>query len=477
MMSSPRSASQSQPDSTQRRLASIAIPIFLVLHALTIAYAGSNAKTGSYLFLIAAPILAALACARRIRVERDGQGWAELTLALVLWAAGMATNMSVDLMVLKPASVPGISMLLYVLYGVPLIFAVASPAHEKWYIRVVDGILALALGALFWFHTFSVAAFDRTSEEGILAIRWLFDIENSFILIFALVRWRASSDSKRRNFFGILACFAAVYGTVAAGINHLASNMDFGTLPDLAIGIPFLWLAWAISQERKQQKAKLQSASRSFSLAVRAGSPLMLPITLLIVACTLIHRTPQFATSGFVVATLGDGLRSILAQMRGIAERERLDQLSHLDALTGLPNRRQFDMTLRREWARARRLRCPFAVLIIDIDYFKQLNDSFGHPVGDERLSNVAQQLSSCLTRGDDFVARYGGEEFVAILPDITEFAALALAEKIRKTVAARALPTTAPGGIVTVSIGLAWARTVSTGAADDIVSEADAAL
>lgn len=74
-------------------------------------------------------------------------------------------------------------------------------------------------------------------------------------------------------------------------------------------------------------------------------------------------------------------------------------------------------------------------------------------------------------------MARYGGEEFVAILSDITESATLALAEKMRKTVAARALATTAPGGIVTVIIGIAWARTVSTGSADHIVSSADAAL
>ncbi|MCM8730736.1 diguanylate cyclase [Hephaestia sp. GCM10023244] len=473
---SQRSVSHAFPKVAWAQLASIAIFAFLALHALTIVTIGDNAKAGSYLFLIAAPLVAAAACAGRARQERNYQGWTELGLALLLWATGMAINMSVDLMLARPLDVPGISMLFYVLYGVPLIFAVASPAHEQGHIRIIDGVLALTLGALFWLHTFSFAAFDQASAEGVLAIRWLFDVENCFIAMFALVRWQASSNPQRRSFFAILTGFAILYGIVAAYINHLASEIDFGNLPDLAIALPFLWLAWAVRPGRKQRTPLWRPASR-FSLAVRAGSPLMLPATLLIVACTLIYRAPQVAAAGFVVGTLGYGLRNVLAQMRGIAEQDRLNRLSHLDALTGLPNRRQFDTTLQREWARARRLNNAFAILIIDIDHFKLLNDKFGHLVGDERLRDVAQELSSCLVRGDDFVARYGGEEFVAILSGATETSAIAMAEKMRKAVLARALPTAAPGGIVTVSIGLAWVATPSADPADLMVSKADAAL
>ncbi len=97
----------------------------------------------------------------------------------------------------------------------------------------------------------------------------------------------------------------------------------------------------------------------------------------------LVHNRPGLAIAGFITATLGIGIRSMLVQSRSFEERDRLDELARLDALTGLPNRRQFDDVLHREWGRARRSGEGLALLMIDIDHFKQLNDSYGHPVGD----------------------------------------------------------------------------------------------
>lgn len=465
----PRSSSIVRPDYSW-----LLVSVFLAGHALAILNTGSGAKAVSYGFLIAAPLVAAAACMARIGRDRSAQGWAEMALALLLWSAGMASNMSLDLSQADPVSEPGLSMLFYVLYGVPLIFAAASPAAEKWYIRAVDGVLALALGALFWIHTFSVSSIDSASEEGFVAIRWLFDIENAFIAAFALLRWSACAAPARRAFFAIFATFACLYAVVAAFINHLASDVEFGTLADLAIALPFLLLVAMAS--RKPSPRRTAFPPRWFSLVVTAGSPLMLPGTLVVVSCTLLPRTMEAAAAGFVIAVLGYGLRNVLAQMRGIAEQDRLDQLSRMDALTGLPNRREFDATLQREWARARRSGSAIAIFVIDIDHFKQLNDGLGHLAGDQRLREVAQEISSCLTRASDFVGRYGGEEFVAILPDVTQRDAQALAEKMRKAVAARSLTTPAAPGVVTVSIGLAWTMGTAA-AAEHLVALADAAL
>jgi len=93
----------------------------------------------------------------------------------------------------------------------------------------------------------------------------------------------------------------------------------------------------------------------------------------------------------------------------------RLEALTLTDPLTGIHNRRHFDMKFEDEWKRAARKNKPLNVFMIDIDYFKKYNDSYGHLEGDICLKEVAEILESCFNRSSEFVARFGGEEFVAI--------------------------------------------------------------
>lgn len=472
-MSSETLAHHQTAKANSRPHAIILAIALLSAHLFAISLGGAVAKPASYAFLIALPCMSALCCLWRARLDRD-EGWLAVALALSLWAGGMAANMIVDLLVTNPGNVPGISMLLYVLYGVPLIFTVASPAGDAWHIRLVDCLLAVVLGVLFCAHTFVFASFIRGSEEGFLAIRWMFDIENLYIAVFATIRWHASDNPARRTFFATLCGFAWIYLIAAAFINHFASDTDFGSPADLIIALPFLWL---IQSVMRRHLARPQARNETLRLAVQAGSPLVLPASLLIVSATLYFRSPAFALFGFVTAFLGYGLRSVLAQMRAIAEQSRLDRVTRCDALTGLPNRREFDFALEREWNRARRSDSTLAVFVIDIDHFKLLNDGLGHIVGDDRLRAVAGELAACATRGGDLVARYGGEEFVVILPGASEKLAVALAEKMRKAIETCAMPTPAPLGVVTVSIGLVCCKVDGSHTAADLVATADAAL
>lgn len=100
------------------------------------------------------------------------------------------------------------------------------------------------------------------------------------------------------------------------------------------------------------------------------------------------------------------------------SQRDYLRQLSQIDGLTGIPNRRRFDQALETEWLRARRNGLPLTLLMMDIDHFKRFNDTHGHLAGDACLKKVAQALSDAMYRPGDFVARYGGEEFACILPE-----------------------------------------------------------
>lgn len=97
-------------------------------------------------------------------------------------------------------------------------------------------------------------------------------------------------------------------------------------------------------------------------------------------------------------------------------QQQELEQISLRDGLTGIFNRRAFDLELARSWARSQRQQTPTAIIMLDIDYFKRFNDSLGHLAGDQALNLVAQTLNEQLKRGDDMVARYGGEEFVVLL-------------------------------------------------------------
>ena len=133
----------------------------------------------------------------------------------------------------------------------------------------------------------------------------------------------------------------------------------------------------------------------------------------------------------------------------------RLAELAHTDPLTGLANRRRFDELFSAEYDRARRYRRPLAVLSIDIDLFKQVNDTWGHAVGDEVLRAVASALLGAL-RQTDQIARTGGEVFVVLAPVSTVAGALALGERLRRRIEAVAMATSAGEISKTVSIGAA---------------------
>jgi diguanylate cyclase (GGDEF)-like protein len=162
-------------------------------------------------------------------------------------------------------------------------------------------------------------------------------------------------------------------------------------------------------------------------------------------------------------------------KLREIEEmNSRLFAMARTDPLTTISNRRHFDEVFGALQIGANG-RSAVALFMIDIDYFKGLNDEFGHAVGDERLTSVAGLIRAALRDGQDFVARFGGEEFVALLPDAGEREAAAIAERVRADVEASGLPNPGGiGGVITVSVGVAVAPPGNLGR---LVADADAAL
>ncbi|BDT59689.1 hypothetical protein MasN3_31830 [Massilia varians] len=133
-----------------------------------------------------------------------------------------------------------------------------------------------------------------------------------------------------------------------------------------------------------------------------------------------------------------------------------LELLSYRDSLTGVANRRMFDTLYPVEWAKAQATGEPLSLLVVDVDYFKQYNDYYGHMQGDECLRQVAAALDAGASRSRDLCARLGGEEFVLLLPATDAQAARNVAERCRRLLAQKELPhaRSGVGRLVTVSIG-----------------------
>ena len=154
----------------------------------------------------------------------------------------------------------------------------------------------------------------------------------------------------------------------------------------------------------------------------------------------------------------------------------QVQEQARTDALTGLNNRGEFQRQLEDEVERSRRYNRPFSLLILDIDHFKNINDSYGHPAGDEVLRALAARLRE-QSRPVDQVARYGGEEFVVILTETAGEGALAVAERLRAAVADSAVAVTGGRTItVTISIGVATFP-ADAGSGTELIAAADAAL
>lgn len=156
-----------------------------------------------------------------------------------------------------------------------------------------------------------------------------------------------------------------------------------------------------------------------------------------------------------------------------------LEHLSNVDGLTSVLNRRNFEENLSREWMLAIRESTPLSLILIDIDHFKDYNDTYGHLQGDDCLRQVAEVLKSAINQPTDFVARYGGEEFAILLPKTDGNGALLLAEKLRAQIEALQIPHEGSkvSHYVTISAGVAAITPEYGSLAKELISNTDQAL
>jgi diguanylate cyclase (GGDEF)-like protein len=165
-------------------------------------------------------------------------------------------------------------------------------------------------------------------------------------------------------------------------------------------------------------------------------------------------------------------------QIQIVNQMRTIERLSMIDQLTGIPNRRSFDSRLRMEWRQAVREQMPISLLMMDLDKFKDINDTYGHQQGDVVIKIVAGLFSQNLRRAADFTARWGGEEFTILLPNTPMDGAIDVAESIRAAVEDTTIPN--EGGQdfkITISIGVASTIPTNDSSIDAFITNADKAL
>ncbi len=230
------------------------------------------------------------------------------------------------------------------------------------------------------------------------------------------------------------------------------------------------------------QRSRLDGVDRYYFHKIIGGFPLLLSVGISPAAAMEVWTESALISSALtagmcvLLIVLIRALR--LALIRSQEVEAQLEILAVTDELTGLPNRRAFDLALASEMRRAARHQTPLAVLLVDVDHFKRVNDNFGHAVGDVVLARIAKEISRSIRRPGDFAARYGGEEFTVILPSTEAGGASFIAERMRLAIASmEPCPAEPTLGKITVSIGVASAMVDPLTSSVELVRRADQAL
>lgn len=455
-------------------MATVLAMLYVLLHGLLLWRVPEQARVLSVLMATGAALAAALACAWRGRHAAEATaGWHALALAMLLWGGGMASHLP-GLPGAQSVN-PGLGVLLFVLYMVPLVFTLGWSSEAPPRVRMVDAALALLLAGLFAMRTSDFSSLHGTPDYAIAGLQRVFDLGNAFVLLLATMRWQTAQRPATRRLFGVMSLYAGAYLAVAFYINHFDTAADYGTASDLLIDLPLLALAVAATWPGPRVTAA-GVRHRHLARVMQAASPLALPLAMLLVSASLVHTHLRLAIAGFTMAVVGYGVRMVMVQLEALARLDHLQALARIDPLTGLGNRRQFEETLQREWERSGRDGGGLALLVVDIDHFKAVNDQLGHQAGDQCLRTVASILEHGGHEVSATAARYGGEEFVLILPAAGE-AALRVAERIRHRIEHTALCAGAWPGMITASIGVAVAGTPHAETAHRLFEQADSAL
>jgi diguanylate cyclase (GGDEF)-like protein len=467
----------------------IAAVVLVCAHACLNAAFPKASDPISYGFFLVVSTWAAMLCALRARSGplRKRRSWALLASGFLLWAVGNVFATYIDVIVHGSSTIASWDDFFFFFSGVPFLLAISSPDDDRIFSLFfwIDVAQAAVVGCLAYLSVFSILPFSRGTALPISVSKliWLFGVEAFTLAILSVARWVASPlGTRERRFFLVLAIYLAASAICQTEYNYLVVKYNDAGAWDILTDLPFVLFAFAAAFAGPEDPSSRPSR-QPVLVVVDHARPVLLGLSLVALSAMAIRQHFELATGIIVGSFLVYGVRSAVLQSRFVQSqtelekaRDRLEQLALLDGLTGVANRRCFDQRLASEWKRAQRTRLALSLLMIDIDHFKKLNDTYGHLVGDECLIEVARTLCAELNRPGDLLARYGGEEFVALLPNTDENGARTVAARLHAALRRMDLHPALVDRI-TVSIGATTWESTPASTAEQMVEVADRAL
>lgn len=480
-----------------RRAMAVAVACVLALHAVLLVVLQPHAIAASRYATVALGLVAT-ACVwlRSERVaarEQTMLRW--LGAGMFLWVAAHF----VETVIGPPAAASSLAVdasdMIYIVSAFPLLLALSTtretaPHRSIFLLNAAQTGLATMLTYVLLFMT------PMTPKQASTAMGGIYASECGLLVVLTALRFVAWTSKEERRVIGTILAFLATYLPIEVGMDYASLHWQLrgGGFADLLWSVPFCLaggLVLYLPLEDEGETPLLQQGRNR--MLVGTMSPLLITTGVFALAASVTVPFPALALTSIFFLLVAQGVGSGVLQRKYLTgqihlmERERdlrkanaaLENLSQIDPLTNIANRRRFDIALDQAARRAVRQKRPIALLIIDLDHFKGVNDVHGHSYGDVCLVSVARAVGQQAKRPYDLLARYGGDEFFLLLPDTGAHGAGLVAERIHEAIAATGLENRASplSEHLTVSVGVGVSDSEFTIGAAALVDLADRAL
>jgi diguanylate cyclase (GGDEF)-like protein len=448
-----------------------------------------------------ASLLAASACFHRgLSGPREARViWRLIAAGLILWTVAQVGCSTPGGLAETAKGFPSEWNFFRFIYAIPILVATSSANDDvglKSFLWL-DGVIAGLFVALAYTQIFSAVPewgwLEPFSSGNLVHV---YIIQSGVLACLCTVRLLSSSPGEKKKAYSALSGFLWIYVLISIMLRSAKNGVDTGSIYREPLWqAPFLFLLGALvfwpQVHDPIPNNHILPSTKSF--VIDNLGPLSLTSGVIILASSIermhfifeaLSITAALALFGFRTAIRQrDYVRAHLQvaqnQQELVNANAQLKRQALRDGLTGAYNRRYFDQMLDEELKRAKRSRQPLALILIDVDHFKSLNDHYGHPTGDAVLRAIVRSLTAALRRPGDLLARYGGEEFAVILPGVDLYGAMDVAERMRISVEERQIPNCDrdTARVVTLSIGVVCAQAAAEDSPQEMLDRADAAL